>query len=450
MSPSRIPLVLTVSAIVVMVGACSGLPASSFPPVPASPPTAGSPGLFPSLSPSASPGPSGGARGSAAPGTQAGSAGIGWAQILGANDVLMMDVAAYPGGVVLVGGARPASRGPSPAPVSGIAGAGDCQNRHGASSCAGPVAWTYRLDGRSQGVGPLGGEGGALQHVAWTGSGLIALGCLSQPEDEASDCARPVAWTSQDGLSWASVAVPAIPAGSTGLLLRDVAALPGQVVVGGCLTEPDPDVAGDLCSAAVVWRSGDGGRTWSSPELPDGAAAPGARPGSSVSQVLTLATDGSLLVAGGFSVDGTTGEWQERIWASADGKTWNAATVEPAGAESVDHVTFGAGTWLAIGTRVDETRLWRSTDGVIGALQSDMTGKESMGAAVGIADGFVAVGSIDGVPVTWTSKGGAPWDPAAGIQLHEPELVVLGDRLVAVGREGVWLSEPLPPGLETR
>lgn len=370
--------------------------------------------------------------------TTSAAPGIIWTQVVGGNDVLLMDVAAFPGGVVAVGGARPVTRAPSPGlETSGPAGPGDCRTRNDPVTCAGPMVWTLAPDGRQQLIGPIGSDGGALQRVAWTGSSLVAIGCRWQPETEADTCARPIVWTSPDGVSWSDAAVPPTPLGAAGILLGDVAALRGDVVLGGCLTEPYGDIAGVFCSAAAVWRSPDGGGTWTEPELPDG-------PGSN-SWVTTLGTDGATLVAGGFAEASSS----ERIWTSTDAGAWALRTVEPGGADTVAGIVSSDGAWLAVGDIVDDGAIWTSPDGADWKRDAAMSGARRIETAVALDDGFAGFGSSDGIPVIWTSPDGETWlSSATDFRLQDPELAVLGDRLVAIGQEGAFLSDPITPGVD--
>lgn len=429
-------LVIALSALC-LVGACTGSTGSSPAASPASspassaPPGSGGSSAVPSIS--FEPG------GSPASPAPAPSAGVAWTQVVGGRDVLMMDVVAFPGGVVAVGGARPENRGPSPNPsTGGTAGPGDCLSHNDPAACAGPVAWRLAPDGTKQGVGPLGG-GGALHDVAWAGTQLVAIGCLGQAETWPNDCANPTVWTSTDGLAWSRATVPARPSGATGIILSDIAAMGDSIIVAGCSTQPDNDVAGQFCAEPAAWRSTDGARSWTQVGPLEDEKASGA--------VQALAADGAQFVAAGFVTRAEPGDGA-RVWTSTDGVAWSPAGLAPADSDGVDHVIAGEGIWLAIGSG---GRLWHSTDGSTWQLQPGWPGDLRLGSIAAVADGFVAIGQVKGNPVVWTSPDAVTWDAAAAdFLLQDPETAVAGDRIVAIGREGIWLSDPIRPGFAIR
>jgi hypothetical protein len=162
---------------------------------------------------------------------------------------------------------------------------------------------------------------------------------------------------------------------------------------------------------------------------------------------MAVATDGIRLVAAGFGEDAPS----ERIWTTEGAASWQRATVEAAGADSSDQVVAAAGRWFAIGTAVDAGVLWVSADGADWRRDADMSGPRIVVSAVGTDRGLVALGSADGIPVAWTSRDGAAWGEAAtDFRLQDPELAVIDDRVVAVGREGAWISDPITPGVDIR
>ena len=374
------------------------------------------------------------------------SPGIHWTQVVGGSDVLLMDVVAFPGGVVAVGGARGADRAPSP-------GAGDRRHgragdRVGRTTAAAYLRGSRRLDLHVR-RSPAGSR---PARRGWRGAPARRVDRLEPAGDRLPRPARdhgrsiargPWSWRRRDGVSWTPATVPATPSGSTGIILRDVVAHRRR---GRRRRLPDRARRRHrrpLCSAAAIWRSADDGRSWGPPELPDGPA--------SVSQVMALAD-------GWEPARGRRVRREDRLGGAhldIGGRRVlaNGPTVEAAGADSVDHVVVRRGRMA--GRREQGRRAGDPGPRPTGAtwrLQPDMPGAQRVGDRVPVADGLVAhrqrrrrPGRVD---VAGRRHAGTRRRPTSSLQ--DPEMAVVGDRIVAVGREGAWISDPITPGLDIR
>jgi hypothetical protein len=283
-------------------------------------------------------------------------------------------------------------------------------------------------------VGPGGGLGhpghfpgqGYLVDVADGPAGLVAAG-YAWPGWHAT------AWTSTDGQQWRRHVVD--EAENT-FLLAIAATHDGYVAVGR---------AG---AGAAAWTSPDG-VTWQR-----APGEPGPEPGMET-RMTTVATSDDGVVAGGWAASPTTPAGP-RFWWSADGRSWEPATIDDAGGVNADEqvrvtsVTRGPSGWSAVGTTGPESRpsgsaAWTSADGRswTRARSSDLVGVGQMASVTATPSGFLAVGSDldERQGVSWVSADGRDWiasepQPALdnhGLKIRMTDAVAADGRLVAVG-----------------
>lgn len=152
------------------------------------------------------------------------------------------------------------------------------------------VEWT-RIDG---------GIIGELRAVTVGGPGLVAVGTVSD--------GPATVWTSVDGLQWSQVMPEGPLFGHTNTEMLDVVAGgPGLVAVG------------HSGGVGAVWTSSDG-LEWE--RVPHDQSVFGN--GSEGTELASIASDGSLLIAvGRITDDGTMG-----VWKSLDGVTWTKVALD--------------------------------------------------------------------------------------------------------------------------
>jgi hypothetical protein len=154
------------------------------------------------------------------------------------------------------------------------------------------VAWTL-----TSLPAPTAGSTEILTTVAVAGSGYVAGGYIQS----ALAVRTASLWLSADGTTWTRATVQ-VPDGSSEV--TGIAAVGSKLVAVG--------IAGDeRRGTAAVWRSSDGGLTWTSMSSP--ALARG--------RMLAVAAAGPGLVSVG-ELDNQTGA---AAWFSADGSTWGSA-----------------------------------------------------------------------------------------------------------------------------
>jgi hypothetical protein len=217
---------------------------------------------------------------------------------------------------------------------------------------------------------------------------LVAIGAVS-----ISDYAETVVWESADGRTWTEVDTGAFR--GEGVAPTDASTGPSGIVVTTAKYIPTDD---------SVWRSRDGGRTWTEH-----------RPAGEHVIVGPIVGTQQGYVLGGATADDEWGDTSHpAIWTSQDGTNWRAATVEGAGGRgAVVHVTVdGSGRWAAIGTLNDRTVIWRSADRERWTVTADLgsaTVRYSSGYRLtGAPGGFIAFHATEPA-VTWTSEDGVTW-----------------------------------------
>ncbi|WP_067455110.1 hypothetical protein [Actinomadura macra] len=218
---------------------------------------------------------------------------------------------------------------------------------------AGVVAWTSK-DARTwtrQQLGPAFRPADQINALTRTAYGFVAVGGAP---------GKALVWSSADGRAWQRVEVPGI----TGL--DRVAAAGNVLVTHGTFTKKVTQkkrkrkvtrtVRGD-----GLWRSADGGRTWTAVTVPQAQGSYGA-------------TKGLVAGPGGFATvrEGrrTTGRKKHRkttrfgvVFTSADGQGWRAAG-QFGGAEFTGIERFGGGAaGLAVLVRGKKRAVLRSMDG---------------------------------------------------------------------------------------
>jgi hypothetical protein len=291
-----------------------------------------------------------------------------------------------------------------------------------------------------------------------TGSGFLAAGTNVPGGDAAK--ASPVVWLSANGTTWQRLGVTqlGLAAGDGRVLGITSAAANGSVIV------MSGTVAGAATSSAV-WRSADGGASWTAVTVPAGGGASAAitgvaplrggfvavRPatvgGSAGAAVYTSAdgttwrqsaaletADGSPLTLGLVSggPDGALVAGQAHgldiAFLSPDGTTWTGT--DPAGTAATEQISGVAltatGQAVFSGTskgNAAEQQPVLTLIGAqggprligIGAIPGAVIAQVAVNAIAASGTTQVAAGSADGFPALWVSAdGGSTWARAAG------------------------------------
>jgi hypothetical protein len=185
---------------------------------------------------------------------------------------------------------------------------------------------------------------------------------------------------------------------------------------------------GDAGPAPAAWRSADG-RTWQAASLPS-VAEKGA------AQLLAVTGRPSGYLGGGWLL-GSDGRSSATIWTSPDGRAWATEPALPGGVAAQVH-GLAADPSIAVAVGVSTTG---STDRAVAWVSSD--GRDWRSATVEGADGsrmeaviptpagWLAVGSRDGAlsAASWTSTDGLTWHAAP----EEPALRDLNGRIHMLG-----------------
>jgi hypothetical protein len=211
--------------------------------------------------------------------------------------------------------------------------------------------WSSDLTGwqrASEGaVGTLDGASGSREMLGVTalssGLGFVAVGVQGN---------SPAVWTSPDGKTWSTSALP-LPAGAARAVLLHVAAAGRTVVAVGMAQS----------QTGAVWpfsaQSANGGMTWSEGTLP----VP-----SGVAQVTALAAaDGTFTATGTFGT--TPGHQDVVVWMSSDGATWTDVTpsgqgLAGPGIQAITGLTVSGSTLTGVGFTAspasEEPVFWQS------------------------------------------------------------------------------------------
>ncbi|MFN8621830.1 MAG: sialidase family protein [Chloroflexota bacterium] len=292
-------------------------------------------------------------------------------------------------GLLLLTAAPAVAQSPAPSPGSGSATT---------SGRAAPQArW-------KQGKAALVRRAGILGHAVTLGDEVIAIATGTDKHDQA--VARTLA--TKDGNRWRKR---------------------GQIKLVGSINDLIAD--GDTLYAvgwnegAAVWRSTDGGKTWTRPKdaAPFAGSADGGGGDDQAASAVAIAKGPAGLLIVGSVTDPVTLARRGAAWRSADGTTWErlpgAAALPPfrgLAADGTTYVAVSATSGLAMSPfGADASRLRWSTDGATWtAATVDLAGGESVDGVTALeGGGFLAWGHPYGPEVaagspaiTWTSTDG--------------------------------------------
>ncbi|HEX6568214.1 MAG TPA: hypothetical protein VF015_03585 [Acidimicrobiales bacterium] len=249
---------------------------------------------------------------------------------------------------------------------------------------------------------------------------------------------RPRLWFSADGETWKSVDGGAGgPLDATGEeSIRDVAAVGGGfVAVGSRTVDNEQD--------GVVWFSPDG-ESWEQLDTPETG-------GRGRQDLLSVASTGKGVVAGGFSAHGQDGQGEPYMWTSPDGRTWTrSAKALPmsdrrnaASDRAVRSISVDAGGLVAAGGNDWRPRVWRSKDGgatwkelpdpVHGELFQDGVSLRDAAASNGIVVALAAEPAVLLLAGSrWEDATGEAF-PKGGEQPFATSVAVGGDATIAAG-----------------
>ncbi|MBW8484312.1 sialidase family protein [Actinomadura parmotrematis] len=307
----------------------------------------------------------------------------------------------------------------------------------------------------------------AVAGLAGTAAGFTAVG---------ASAGRAAVWASPDGRSWRRAAPPA---GAT--VLDRIAASGGILVAHGAYprTVKQKGAHGKrktvTTSAPGLWRSADGGASWTRIEAAGGpalglAAGPGGlylvRGGKGGATVLTSTDGRSWRIAVRLSVPGYGGVaafagsaaglaallrgagGTMTLLTSTDGRAWRPAAGYggPAAAPDVRGLAVGAaGTPVLAGRLGDDPYLSAGAPVDLAAVPGAIRPDRAVTALAVAAGRTVAVGGANGGPAAWEG-GGLAWTRAAGTAAPgETRLTgVAGGPAgwVAVGARGTLLTSP--------
>ncbi len=184
------------------------------------------------------------------------------------------------------------------------------------------------------------------------GPGFVAVG-----DDYASGESDGAVWTSPDGVTWKRVTGAALGGVDTQIIESVAAAGDDLVAVGYEYSGSDWD--------GVVWTSSDGA-TWTRAADPGSVLA-----GSNNEALLGVTAGGPGLIAVGY--DDANGDWDTRVWTSADGSEWTLLPADPAvfggsGDQQIAKVVEGGPGFVAVGREStgngSDAIVWVSSDGI--------------------------------------------------------------------------------------
>jgi hypothetical protein len=292
--------------------------------------------------------------------------------------------------------------------------------------------------------------------IVASGSGFVAVGTAYDSETDCSaDASHGRVWTSTDGVAWTRQPDDAF--GQTDL--TQLVAFNGALYALGFSGSLD-DTTG--CSqpprsAGVnVWRSTDGGVSWS------GLAQSATLARASLGAVIVV---GNQLLAVGSQLDADQNDYGAS-WTSTDGESWQPAELPPS-APHLARAATGGNTVVAFGDDQDYPLAWISRDGgghwyeesvdVAGTNPNDLT--MAVEDVAPTASGYVAVGegccigAAQLVPIVFTTPDGTQWQgtPLAATQAQAMRRVGrLADRLLVVGVETYVNADVVPTGIGGR
>ena len=258
---------------------------------------------------------------------------------------------------------------------------------------------TWTLDS-TRGIAPMRG-GDQVNVLRRTATGFLAAGANVPPGDPAA--ASPVVWTSVNGVTWRRLGAAqlhlAAGGGAAGALTAAAADGTAIVVAGVVGT----DRAQGTVRSSGVWRSTDGGSSWSAVTVP-------------VSNGATAAIAGLAATASGFAAvrPGQAKAGADAVvFTSADGTTWKFdATVTGQGGAGLTVATVAGGPAGAVITAASGGNVlaFTSTSG-------------TSWASAGILAGATA-GTVSGVAVTTGGAVVAAGTAAAGQRGQQPAMTI--------------------------
>ena len=252
------------------------------------------------------------------------------------------------------------------------------------------VAWTLAS---TQGITPM--QGGDQANVLRrTATGFLAAGENVPPGDPAA--ATPVVWTSANGVTWRRLGAAQLhltAEGGRAGALTSAAADGAATVISGVVTMNGAR-GGGARSASGVWRSTNGGATWSAATVPVSSRA-------TASAAVAATANGFVAVRPGQAKTGADAV----VFTSPDGAAWKfGATVTGQGGAGLTLTSVEGGPAGAVitGRSGANVLAFTSTDGAVwrpdGILASATAGTIS-GLAVIAGGAIVAAGSSAAGPL---------------------------------------------------
>ena len=252
------------------------------------------------------------------------------------------------------------------------------------------VAWTLAS---TQGITPMQG-GDQVNVLRRTATGFLAAGENVPSGDPVA--ATPVVWTSASGLIWRRLGAAQLHLTAGGLragALTSAAADGAATVISGAVTMNGAQ-GGGARSASGVWRSTNGGATWSAVTVP-------VSNGATASAAVAATANGFVALRPGRAKAGADAV----VFTSPDGAAWKfGATVTGQGGAGLTPTSVEGGPAGAVitGRSGGNVLAFTSTDGAVwrpdGILASGATGTVS-GLAVIAGGAIVAAGSSAAGPL---------------------------------------------------
>ena len=252
-----------------------------------------------------------------------------------------------------------------------------------------------------------------LAGIAWSGFNWVAVG--------ADASGHAIIMTSVDGMTWAQAFRSVLcgdPLGTTPSCAVQQAlwkpvwdgtqfvAVGTETIYGGAPT-------------ALIMTSPDG-LSWAPSAT--GAIPVGTDEGLGMASV---AAHGGMLVAVGQAADGTAA-----IWTSADGSSWQSASVPLSGQRVLRDVAWGPAGFVAVGWGGTPATVV-SADGLVWQANQDTQSLPAMNAVAAGPDQYLAVGNTD----VETSSTGTTWSVAPSSRSCGNSVLWDGARWVAFGAE---------------
>jgi hypothetical protein len=254
------------------------------------------------------------------------------------------------------------------------------------------AAWTLVS---TQGIAPM-RAGDRVNVLRRTATGFLAVGASGPAGDPAA--ASPVVWTSANGVTWRRLGAAQLhltAAGGTAGALTSAAADGAAIVISGAVTTNVAQGTRRVATAGSsgVWRSTNGGTTWSAVTVP-------------VSNGATVTAVGLAATAHGFvAVRHGRGGAGAVVFTSANGAAWKFAAIvtgQGGAAVTVTGVDGGPAGAVITGSSGGNVLAFTSADGTAwrpdGALASSTVGTVS-GVAVTTGGAVVAAGGSAAGPL---------------------------------------------------